>query len=270
MFGSLDGLLVPLGVVSGVAGGTASTKAVIVAGLAEAFAGAISMGAGEFIAGQSEAQVQKAEIQKEMEEMQRYPEYEFNEMIALLKQGGVKETDAPIIAEYLRRNPQFYAKTMVAEELGISTDPQEVKIVEGITMALSYIIASIVPLIAYFFLPIEFGLLRFVRVKFSVSGRAGPAQRQAGKDQFVYQCAQHCDRGDGFGVGRLFARGLVAQAVWVLRRLRLLKFGPVSQVVLEQFDRLQVFVKGQHLGHRQINLSAVEWQLGFRHPDRLE
>ena len=155
VFGSLDGLLVPLGVVSGVAGGTASTKAVIVAGLAEAFAGAISMGAGEFIAGQSEAQVQKAEIQKEMEEMQRYPEYEFNEMIALLKQNGVKETDAPVIAEYLRRNPKFYAKTMVAEELGISTEPQEVKIVEGVTMALSYIIASIVPLIAYFFLPID-------------------------------------------------------------------------------------------------------------------
>jgi len=48
VFGSLDGLLVPLGVVSGVAGGTGSSQAVIVAGLAEAFAGALSM-AGEFI-----------------------------------------------------------------------------------------------------------------------------------------------------------------------------------------------------------------------------
>jgi len=36
VFGSLDGLLVPLGVVSGVAGGTGSSKAVLVAGLAEA------------------------------------------------------------------------------------------------------------------------------------------------------------------------------------------------------------------------------------------
>jgi len=48
VFGSLDGLLVPLGVISGVAGGTGNTKAVIIAGLAEAFAGALSMGAGEF------------------------------------------------------------------------------------------------------------------------------------------------------------------------------------------------------------------------------
>ena len=42
VFGSLDGLLVPLGMVSGVASGTGNIKAVIVAGLAEAFAGAVS------------------------------------------------------------------------------------------------------------------------------------------------------------------------------------------------------------------------------------
>ncbi|HEY8691486.1 MAG TPA: VIT1/CCC1 transporter family protein, partial [Chloroflexota bacterium] len=34
VFGSLDGLLVPLGVISGVAGGTGDARAVIVAGLA--------------------------------------------------------------------------------------------------------------------------------------------------------------------------------------------------------------------------------------------
>ena len=55
VFGTLDGLLVPVGVVSAVAGGTGSTNAVIIAGLAEAFAGALSMGAGEFISGRSEA-----------------------------------------------------------------------------------------------------------------------------------------------------------------------------------------------------------------------
>lgn len=57
VFGSLDGLIVPLGVVTGVAGGVGDSRAVIVAGIAEAFAGALSMGAGEFIAGRSEAQV---------------------------------------------------------------------------------------------------------------------------------------------------------------------------------------------------------------------
>src|SRR5689334_11576811 len=76
VFGSLDGLLVPLGVVSAVAGGTGNTQAVIVAGIAEAFAGALSMGAGEFISGRSEAQVQRSEIEKERQEIERDPEFE--------------------------------------------------------------------------------------------------------------------------------------------------------------------------------------------------
>src|SRR5690242_21919174 len=59
VFGSLDGLLVPLGVISGVAGGTGNTKAVIAAGVAEAFAGALSLGAGGFMSGRSVAQVQR-------------------------------------------------------------------------------------------------------------------------------------------------------------------------------------------------------------------
>src|SRR5439155_14547154 len=73
VFGSLDGLLVPLGVISGVAGGTGDTRAVIIAGIAEAFAGALSMGAGEFISGRSEAQVQSAEVAKELREMHDAP-----------------------------------------------------------------------------------------------------------------------------------------------------------------------------------------------------
>src|SRR6202158_5162373 len=80
VFGSMDGLLVPLGVVSGVAAGTGSTKAVIVAGLAEAFAGALSMGAGEFISGRSEGQVQLSEVRKELDEIRDDPKFELREM----------------------------------------------------------------------------------------------------------------------------------------------------------------------------------------------
>jgi VIT1/CCC1 family predicted Fe2+/Mn2+ transporter len=85
VFGSLDGLLVPLGVVSAVAGGTGSSTAVIVAGIAEAFAGALSMGAGEFISSRAEAQVQQTEVQKELEEIHSQPEYELREMALLLE-----------------------------------------------------------------------------------------------------------------------------------------------------------------------------------------
>jgi len=108
VFGSLDGLLVPLGVVSAVAGGTGNTQAVIVAGIAEAFAGALSMGAGEFISGRSEAQVQRSEIEKERQEIESDPEFEKAEMRALLENEGMSAEDAAQVTETFARYPDSY------------------------------------------------------------------------------------------------------------------------------------------------------------------
>lgn len=154
VFGSLDGLLVPLGVVSGVAGGTGSTQAVIVAGIAEAFAGALSMGAGEFISGRSEAQVQQMEINKELAEIRDEPEFELREMARLFEYEGVAPKDATMMAETLARYPEAYNKTMVEKELGLQMGVSSVKIPEALTMGVSYIVGSFFPLISYFFLPI--------------------------------------------------------------------------------------------------------------------
>lgn len=154
VFGALDGLLVPVGVVSAVAGGTGDTRAVIVAGLAEAFAGALSMGAGEFISGRSEAQVQRTEVMKELQEIRDNPEFELREMAHLLRHEGMSAADAETMAALLAKYPNAYHKTMVEKELGLQIDPDTVRIPEALTMGVSYIIGSIFPLIAYFFLPI--------------------------------------------------------------------------------------------------------------------
>ena len=154
VFGSLDGLLVPLGVISGVAGGTHDTRAVIVAGIAESFAGALSMGAGEFIASRSEAQVQQAEIRKEQEEIRRNPSFEEREMTHLFAREGVSQEDATEITRLLARYPEAYARTMMEKELGLQMEVPTVRSAEALTMGVSYIIGSIFPLIAYFFFPV--------------------------------------------------------------------------------------------------------------------
>jgi VIT1/CCC1 family predicted Fe2+/Mn2+ transporter len=159
VFGSLDGLLVPLGVVSAVAGGTGNTRAVIVAGIAEAFAGALSMGAGEFIAGRSEAQVQRSEIEKERQEIEQDPDFELAEMRALLENEGLSAEDAAQVTTTLARYPDAYHKTMVEKELGLQVDPQTVKTPEALTMGASYIVGSFFPLVAYFFLPVQQALV---------------------------------------------------------------------------------------------------------------
>jgi VIT1/CCC1 family predicted Fe2+/Mn2+ transporter len=156
VFGSLDGLIVPLGVVSGVAGGTGSSQAVIVAGIAEAFAGALSMGAGEFISARAEAQVQKNEVQRELDEMTTAPEYERRELAHIYELDGVTPEDAQLLVDTLVRYPRAYQTAMVGKELGIATlEPETVKVPEALTIAVSYLVGSFFPLIAYFFLPIE-------------------------------------------------------------------------------------------------------------------
>ena len=154
VFGSLDGLLVPLGVISGVAGGTGSARAVIIAGLAEAFAGAISMGAGEFISARAEAQVHQAEVRSELQGIEANPDEELRELMLLLQSEGIAVDDSRVIATKLQTTPHAYAKTMVEKELGLGLHPDAVKVPEALTMGASYAIASTVPLAPYFFLPV--------------------------------------------------------------------------------------------------------------------
>jgi len=156
----LDGLIVPLGVVSGVAGFSASDSGpVIAAGIAEAFAGALSMGAGEFIAGRSEAQVQQSEVRKELHEMKTSPEFELRELMQIYQLEGVSPGDAQLLVTTLARYPRAYQKAMVANELGINTlEPDTVKLPEALTIGGSYLVGSIFPLIAYFFFPVPVAL----------------------------------------------------------------------------------------------------------------
>lgn len=158
IFGSLDGLLVPLGVITGVAGGTGSSRAVLVAGLAEAFAGALSMGAGEFIAARSEAQVQRTEVGKELEAIRQHPAFEQREMAALFEHEGFTPEDAARIVTMLVRYPGSYHRTMVEKELGIQLEPSTVKVPEALTMGVSYIVGSIFPLAPYIFVPVRTAL----------------------------------------------------------------------------------------------------------------
>jgi predicted membrane protein (TIGR00267 family) len=44
---------------------------------------------------------------------------------------------------------------MVEKELGIPFQPETAKLPEALTMGASYLIAAVIPLIAYFFLPIQ-------------------------------------------------------------------------------------------------------------------
>ena len=200
-FGSLDGLIVTLGVVSGVAGGTGSSQAVIIAGIAEAFAGALSMGAGEFISARSEAQVQRSEVQHEIDEMANAPEYEKRELAQIYQLDGMSPEDARLLVETLAATPKAYQTAMVGKELGIATlDPETVKIPEALTIAVSYLVGSFFPLIAYVFPAHLAGAARLTSADLHRAGHRRHHQRQAGQHEPLDE--RHRDRGGRRRVGR--------------------------------------------------------------------
>ena len=89
VLGAQDGLLVPLGVVTGMAAANPARSLIIVAGLAEAVAGAISMGGGSYLASQAEEQLYASEIASEGREIAEFPERETAELALILEREGL-------------------------------------------------------------------------------------------------------------------------------------------------------------------------------------
>ena len=94
MLGFQDGLLVPLAVVTGLAGAAVGTTAVIVGGVAEAAAGALAMGTGAYLASHAENQLIASEIGDQGAEVVDHPEIERLELQVLLQEEGLSEADA--------------------------------------------------------------------------------------------------------------------------------------------------------------------------------
>jgi VIT1/CCC1 family predicted Fe2+/Mn2+ transporter len=152
VFGAQDGLLVPLGVVSTVAGAFNNNHIVIIAGISEALAGAFSMATGAYLASQAERQVHKSEIEKERQAIGRYPKGERQEMIMLFEKEGVEKKDSEKITDILEKYKNSFFVTMVQKELGIDPEPPDAPLRDALIVGVSYGISAVIPLSPYFFL----------------------------------------------------------------------------------------------------------------------
>lgn len=150
VLGFQDGLLVPLAVVTGLAGAAASSTIVIVGGLAEAVAGALAMGTGTLLASQAENQLFKTEIADEQVEITEFPKIELAELEILLQEEGLSKKDAKTASQLIAKSPTSLNKTMVEKELGLSYEEPETAGKDAVVVGLSYAGAALIPLWPYF------------------------------------------------------------------------------------------------------------------------
>src|SRR5947209_1173699 len=90
VFGTADGLVTVLAFVAGVSASFASRHTVLLAGLAEMFAGALSMGMGAFLGARAERDLYRRERAREEREIREVPHLEREELREIYRRKGVE------------------------------------------------------------------------------------------------------------------------------------------------------------------------------------
>ena len=158
VFGMQDGLLTTLGVVTSVVGATANSTTVLVAGLAEAVAGALAMAAGEYQASKAQQELHAAEIAKERLELEEKPLEEHHELRAIFQREGLSRGSAEAVTELLSEHPELLFRTHVEKELGLRVEEFQSPARNAAVIGLSFLLSAMLPILPYVFLPVRLGL----------------------------------------------------------------------------------------------------------------
>ena len=149
VFGAQDGVLSTAVLVTAVAAGVTDTTTIIIAGLAAALAGMISMGSGSYLGSKAQRDVYLAEIEKEAKELEENPAEELAELVFIYHQQGLTYRQAREMADHIASDKDLWLRTLVEKELGINPDLLQSPVKDGLTMAGAFIAGAAVPLVPY-------------------------------------------------------------------------------------------------------------------------
>ena len=94
VLGANDGILSTASIAIGVAAASDMREPVILATLAGLVAGALSMAAGEYVSVSSQTDVEKADIEREKQELNEMPEIELQRLAEIYEKRGLKKDTA--------------------------------------------------------------------------------------------------------------------------------------------------------------------------------
>ena len=148
VYGGLDGIITTFAVVAGVAGASLSAGVVLILGFANLVADGLSMAIGDYLSTQAENEYNNAERERELWEIDNYPEGEKKEMVELYTEKGLSDEDARTVVDILSKDKKVWIDIMMVEELGI-IESDESPIKNAFATFLSFGLFGFVPLLAY-------------------------------------------------------------------------------------------------------------------------
>lgn len=152
VFGAQDGILSTVALVTSVAVAIGDGATILVAGLAAALAGMISMATGAYLGSRAEQDVQRAEIAREARELEENPAEEFAELVVVLQREGRSFQEASDLAAEIAQDKEAWLRTLVEKELGISADETTSPVKDAMVMGVSFVVAAAIPITPYLFL----------------------------------------------------------------------------------------------------------------------
>src|SRR5690242_12741593 len=144
VLGANDGIVSTSSLVLGVAAASAGRSSVLLAGTAALVAGAMSMAAGEYVSVHSQADSEKAELDRERNELRADSEGEHRELATIYEKRGLQPALAKEVATQLMAHDALGAHAR--DELGITKTLRARPMQAAIASAASFAMGAALPI----------------------------------------------------------------------------------------------------------------------------
>ncbi len=146
VLGANDGIVSTASLLVGVAAANAAPRQVVVAGVAGLVAGAMSMATGEYVSVSSQADTERADLDRERRELASSSAGERAELAAIYVGRGLDPVLADQVAEQLMAHDALGAHAR--DELGISEIHTARPMQAAVTSAVTFAMGALLPLVA--------------------------------------------------------------------------------------------------------------------------
>lgn len=191
VLGANDGIVSTASLVVGVAASHASHSAIAVVGVAGLIAGAMSMAAGEYVSVSSQADTERADLEREREELAAGGTAELEELSAIYVRRGLDPEIAHRVADQLMAHDALGAHAR--DELGMSAATRARPLQAAFTSAISFAVGAALPLLMVYVAPLNSLVplvagtsLAFLGLLGGLAARVGGAPALTGSARVVF------------------------------------------------------------------------------------
>lgn len=153
VLGANDGIISISSLAIGVATASTTRDPILLATVAGLVAGALSMAAGEYVSVSSQTDIEKADIEREKEELKEMPEAELKILAEIYEKRGLKKETALQVAKELTESDAL--GTHIRDELGINEISQANPIQAALASGAAFTVGGLLPLLVTLFAPVE-------------------------------------------------------------------------------------------------------------------